>query len=100
VIEDERFFTEYPSVVAFLRAALDDECTSDGTRPAVLVVRFAGELHARYLPIIWPGSALAITFKTRFPVPARDVPALLDIVAEAWAFLEAHHARRTNATIQ
>jgi hypothetical protein len=111
VIEDEQFFREYPGVVAFLRAALDDEMVElppsgrkigagDPTRLTILVMKSAGALHARYLPAAWQGSPLSILFKIRHPLSPQQAAMLLDGAAEAWAFLKAQSDRRTNATTQ
>jgi hypothetical protein len=94
--KDEAFFREYPGVIAFSRAAMPDEVADGGPRLAVLVVRFAGELHARFMPWAWTND-LTARLETRFPIPTNEVEALLGAIADGWREIENLSLRRETA---
>jgi hypothetical protein len=96
VEKDEAFFREYPDVIAFLRSAMPDEVADGGPRLAVLVVKFGGALHARFMPWAWIDD-LTANLETRFPVPTNEVEALLGAIADGWREIENLSLRRETA---
>jgi hypothetical protein len=94
--KDEDFFREYPGVIACLRSAMPDEIAPGAPRLGVLIVRFAGELHARFMPWAWTDD-LSARLETRFPVPANEVEALLGAIADGWREIENWSLRRETA---